>query len=124
MATKTTPWSNITLFLTVCRKGWLVIFLPCAFLNSLLMNPSLHLVVIGMFICIVATLKLPTPDKDLVKKVLGDEMDELPNPDKDLVKKVIVEEKDELSTTGKDPLKKVKEDETDRDDSGIYQVSV
>ena len=101
----------------------LVIFLPWAFINSLLMNPALHLVVIGMFICIVATLKLPTPDEDLVKKVLGDEMNVLPTSDKDLVKKVIVEEKDELSTTGKDLLKKVTGEETDRDDSGTYQVS-
>ena len=58
MATNPTPWSDIILFLTVCGKGWDVIFLPWAFINSLLMNSALHLVVIGMFICMVVTMKL------------------------------------------------------------------
>ena len=74
MATTTTPWSDITIILTVWGQGWLVIFLPLAFINSQLMNPALYLVGIGMFIYIVAALKLPTTDKDLLKKVRGEEI--------------------------------------------------
>lgn len=70
----TSPWSDTLLLLTVCGKGWMMIYLSWVLLNSLLTSLALHLMAIGLLICVVAALKLPTPDKDLVRAVLGEEL--------------------------------------------------
>eukprot|EP00092_Neocalanus_flemingeri_P008425 GFUD01009081.1.p1 GENE.GFUD01009081.1~~GFUD01009081.1.p1 ORF type:complete len:378 (-),score=154.50 GFUD01009081.1:210-1271(-) len=67
--------SDILLYLTVCGKGWLVIYLSWLLINSLLTSLTLHLMAVGLSICVVAALKLPDPDKDTVRMVLGEEPD-------------------------------------------------
>ena len=71
----TSPLSDILLYLTVCGKGWLVIYLCWLLLNSALTSLSLHLTVTGLFVCFVAYFKLPSPDDELVRQVLGEEME-------------------------------------------------
>ena len=66
-----TTSNTILLFLTVCGKGWLVIYMTWVLINSALTSMALHLMGTGFSIWLVAMLKLPTPDKDLVKEVLG-----------------------------------------------------
>ena len=73
-STRTSPLSDTLLFLTVCGKGWMVIYLFWLLLNSIFTSLALHLMAIGLFICVVAALKLPPPDKDLVKTVLGEDL--------------------------------------------------
>ena len=73
MFTMTTT-RTILLYLTVCGKGWLVIYLSWVLINSALTSLALHLMAIGLFICVVAALKLPPPDKDLVRTVLGEDL--------------------------------------------------
>jgi hypothetical protein len=73
-STRTSPWSDILLFLTVCGKGWMMIYLSWHLLNSIFTSLALHLMAIGLFICVVAALKLPPPDKDLVRTVLGEDL--------------------------------------------------
>jgi len=75
MANTTSPLSDILFYLTVCGKCWLVIYLSLLLVNSTLTSLTLHVMAIGLLICILAALKLPSPDKDLVKNVLGDDMD-------------------------------------------------
>ena len=70
----TSPLSVILLYLTVCGKGWLVIYLSWVLVNSAITSLTLHLMAVGILVCLVAALKLPSPDKDLVKKVLGEDM--------------------------------------------------
>ena len=45
-------------------------------INTALTSLALHLMGTGndFLICLVAMMKLPTPDKDLLKKVLGEEV--------------------------------------------------
>ena len=50
-----------------------MIYLSWLFINSILTSLTLHLMAVGLIICIVAALKLPAPDKDTVKMVMGDE---------------------------------------------------
>ena len=71
----TSPLSDILLYLTVCGKGWLVIYLCWLLLNSALTSLSLHLMMTGLCVCLVAYFKLPSPDDDLVRQVLGEEME-------------------------------------------------
>ena len=73
--TRSSPLSDLLLYLTVCGKGWLVIYLSWLLLNSVFTSLTLHLMAIGLSICVVAALKLPAPDKDSVKMVLGEEID-------------------------------------------------
>ena len=68
--------SDILLYLTVCGKGWLVIYLSWLLITSILTSLTLHLMAVGLSICVVAALKLPTPDPDTVKMVVGEEPDE------------------------------------------------
>jgi len=74
MAVPSSPFSDILFYLTVCGKGWLVIYLALLLITSALTSLTLHVMAIGLLICVVAALKLPSPDKDLVRKVLGEEM--------------------------------------------------
>ena len=67
----TSTRTDILLFLTVCGKGWMVIYLSWL---SIFTSLALHLMAIGLFICVVAALKLPPPDKDLVRTVLGEDL--------------------------------------------------
>lgn len=71
--TKSSLCSDVLLILSVCVKTWLVIFLPGSFIISFWSYPSVHLVGVFALIFLVTVFKLPTPDKDLVRKVLGDE---------------------------------------------------
>jgi len=64
--------SDILLYLTVCGKVWLLIYLSWLLLTSLVISLTLHLMAVGLLVCVVVALKLPTPDKDKVKHVLGD----------------------------------------------------
>jgi len=66
------------LYLTISGKYWLVIYLALFLLNYTLSSITLHIMALGASICIpavLAALKLPSPDRDLVKKVLGDAME-------------------------------------------------
>ena len=71
--TKSSLSSDVLLILSVCVKTWLVIFLPGTFVISFWSYPSIHLISVIALIFLVTVFKLPTPDKDLVRKVLGDE---------------------------------------------------
>ena len=44
------------------------------YMTWVLINSALHLMGTRLSICLVAMLKLATPEKDLVKEVLGEEM--------------------------------------------------
>ena len=71
-STRTSPLADTLLFLTVCGKGWMMIYLSWLLLNSILTSLALHLMAIGLHMCgLVAALELPPPDKDLVRTVLG-----------------------------------------------------
>ena len=65
-----TTTRTILLYLTVCGKGWLFIYMSWVLINSALTTLALHLMGSGFLISLVAMLKLPTPEKDLVKEVL------------------------------------------------------
>ena len=87
MTTSTSHLSDTMRYLTVCGKGWLVIYLTWVLISSALTSLTLHLMVIGLFICVVAALKLPSPDKDLVRKVLGEDIkiDDQENSGQDII---------------------------------------
>ena len=73
----------VLLYLTLCEKGWLVIYLPWVLINTALTSLAFHLMGTGteFLICLVAMMELPTPDKDLLKKVLGEEVNVDPQDD-------------------------------------------
>jgi len=75
MANTSSPFTDILFYLTVCGKCWLAIYLSLLLVNSTLTSLTLHTMAVGLLICILAALKLPSPDKDVVKRVLGDDMD-------------------------------------------------
>ena len=50
-----------------------MIYLSWLFINSILTSLTLHLMAVGLIICMVAALKLPALDKDTVKMVMRDE---------------------------------------------------
>ena len=58
-----TTSNTILLYLTMCGKGWLVIYMTWVLIISALTSLALHLMGTGFSICLVAMLKLPTPDK-------------------------------------------------------------
>ena len=66
-----TTSNTILVFLTVCGKGSLVIYMTWVLINSALTSLALHMMGTVFSICLVTMVKLPTPDKDLVKEVLG-----------------------------------------------------
>jgi len=74
MANTASPLSDILFYLTVCGKCWLVIYVAMVLINSTLTSLTLHIMAIGLLICVMAALKLPSPDKDLVRAVLGEDM--------------------------------------------------
>ena len=73
----------VLLYLTLCGKGWLLIYLPWVLTNTALTSLALHLMGTRteFLICLVAMMELPTPDKDLLKKVLGKEVNVDPQDD-------------------------------------------
>ena len=73
--TRSSTMSDILIYLTVCGKGWLVIYLSWLLITSILTSLTLHLMAVGLSICVVAALKLPAPDPDTVKMVVGEEPD-------------------------------------------------
>jgi len=80
-STRSSTMSDILLYLTVCGKGWLVIYLSWLLITSILTSLTLHLMAVGLSICVVAALKLPTPDPDTVKMVVGEEPDDADTED-------------------------------------------
>ena len=81
MVSMASTMSDILLYLTVCGKGWLVIYLSWLLITSILTSLTLHLMAVGLSICVVAALKLPTPDPDTVKMVVGEEPDDADTED-------------------------------------------
>ena len=71
--TKSSLCSDVILVLSVCVKTWLVIFLSGSFIISFWSYPSIHLASLLALIFLVTVFKLPTPDENLFRKVLGNE---------------------------------------------------
>lgn len=63
--------SELGVHLLSSSKIWLGLYLCCVLPLSLLTNLTLHLMLLGLIICCLAYLKLPSPSPARVKAVLG-----------------------------------------------------
>jgi len=66
--------SGISWFLVyarACGSTWLLIYLAFSFLFGLVADLTLHMMVLGLMICLVTYFRLPAPNPQLARKVLG-----------------------------------------------------
>ena len=55
----------------VCWGGWLVVYLAVSLLLGLLTHLTLHLMAVGLLICLLTYFRLPPPNPTRVLQVLG-----------------------------------------------------
>jgi len=63
--------SWLLLYLKVCSVGWLFMYAFISLGFGLITNLTLHVMMLGLIICLVSYLRLPPPNSTLVRKVLG-----------------------------------------------------
>jgi len=64
--------SDISFHILTSFKLWMFIYIIFVSCISIVTSFTLHLMFVGLFMCILAYLKLPSPNVDLVNEVLGD----------------------------------------------------
>jgi len=81
--TTSTPLSDTLFYITQCGKAWLFLFMCWTFITSSLSCLTLHMMAIGLLVCVVAVLRLPPPSSDHIKEILGKDLDieDQKNPD-------------------------------------------
>ena len=73
--TTTTPLSDTLFYITQCGKAWLFLFMCWTFITSSLSCLTLHMMAIGLLVCVVAVLRLPPPSSNHIKEILGKDLD-------------------------------------------------
>ena len=63
--------SELGVYLLSSSKIWVVLYICCVLPLSLLTSLTLHLMVLGLLICGLAYVKLPSPSPERVAAVLG-----------------------------------------------------
>ena len=63
--------ADLMRYLTVCGQVWLTGYLACCLVYSLTTAPTLHLMCVGLLVCVLAALRLPAPDRAAARAVLG-----------------------------------------------------
>ena len=63
---------SLNLYLVTSSKIWFCLFVSYCFLLYSLPWISVHIMFIGLFTCVLSTLKLPSPNPSHVQQVLGD----------------------------------------------------
>lgn len=61
----------------VCGLGWISVYIAISLFLGLITHLTLHIMVVGLLICLVSYFRLPPPNPALVRQVLGPE----PKPD-------------------------------------------
>ena len=55
----------------VCGLGWILVYLALNLLLGLMTHITLHLMIVGLMICLVSYFRLPPPNPSTVLQVLG-----------------------------------------------------
>ena len=61
----------LMLYTRVCGLSWILVYLALSLVLGLMTHITLHLMIVGLMICLVSYFRLPPPNPTIVRQVLG-----------------------------------------------------
>ena len=82
--------SDLLLYFTSCGKCWLLVYMTLCVVFGFVGHMTLHLMAVGLLICLTCYFRLPPPSPALVRRILGsDPWDKQDRSDNDIGMSII-----------------------------------